>query len=50
MIRAGVISVNGKRVTDMGVKISVSDSVKYNGEKIREEKKYMSCSTSRKIT
>jgi len=39
LIRAGLIAVNDKPVTDMGVKITVSDSVKYNGERIREERK-----------
>jgi 23S rRNA pseudouridine2605 synthase len=38
-IRAGLITVNGKLVTEMGVKISLSDQVKYNGETLREEKK-----------
>jgi len=38
-IRAGLITVNGKLVTELGVKISSSDQVKYNGETLREEKK-----------
>ena len=38
-IRAGLITVNGKLVTEMGVKISPADQVKYNGETLREEKK-----------
>lgn len=38
-IRAGLISVNDKLVTELGVKISPSDKVKYNGETLREEKK-----------
>lgn len=39
LIRAGLITVNEKLVTGMGVKINISDLVKYNGEKIHEEKK-----------
>ncbi|MBN2481271.1 MAG: rRNA pseudouridine synthase [Bacteroidales bacterium] len=39
LIREGLISVNGKPVMDMGVKVSVSDAVKYNGERIKEERK-----------
>lgn len=38
-IRAGLITVNGKLITELGVKISPSDQVKYNGETLREEKK-----------
>ncbi len=38
-IKAGLITVNGKAVTELGVKIGTRDVVKYNGEKIREEKK-----------
>ncbi len=38
-IQAGLISVNGKLVTEMGVKVKPSDQVKYNGETLREEKK-----------
>jgi len=38
-IKAGLITVNGKLVTDMGIKISPADVVKYNGEKLQEEKK-----------
>lgn len=39
LIRTGLISVNNKLVTDMGVKVSASDIVKYNGEKLKEERK-----------
>ncbi|MBN1158928.1 MAG: rRNA pseudouridine synthase [Bacteroidales bacterium] len=39
LIREGLITVNEKLVTDMGVKVSVSDTVRYNGERIREERK-----------
>ncbi len=38
-IRAGLVTVNGKLVTEMGVKVSPGDLVKYNGETLREEKK-----------
>jgi 23S rRNA pseudouridine2605 synthase len=38
-IRAGLVTVNGKLVTEMGVKVSPGDQVKYNGETLREEKK-----------
>jgi len=38
-IQAGLITVNGKLVTDLGTKITSSDLVKYNGEKIKEERK-----------
>jgi 23S rRNA pseudouridine2605 synthase len=38
-IRAGLVSVNGRLVTELGVKISPEDQVKYNGEILREEKK-----------
>jgi 23S rRNA pseudouridine2605 synthase len=38
-IQAGLVTVNGKLVTEMGVKISSEDVVKYNGETLREEKK-----------
>jgi 23S rRNA pseudouridine2605 synthase len=38
-IQAGLITVNGKLITELGVKISSSDQVKYNGETLREEKK-----------
>jgi 23S rRNA pseudouridine2605 synthase len=39
LIRAGLITVNEKLVTDMGVRVNVSDTVKYNGERIHEERK-----------
>lgn len=39
LIRTGLITVNDKLVTDMGVKVSATDTVKYNGEKIKEERK-----------
>lgn len=39
LIRSGSISVNGKVVTDMGVKVDLSDEVKLKGKKISNEKK-----------
>jgi len=38
-IKAGLVTVNGHLVTEMGVKIKPGDEVKYNGEALREEKK-----------
>lgn len=39
LIQAGLITVNGKPVMDLGVKITASDTVKFHGEKIKEERK-----------
>jgi len=39
LIKAGLVSVNGVIVTEMGVKISRTDIVKYNNSAIRKEKK-----------
>ena len=36
-IEAGVVSVNGIGITEMGYKISPSDVVKFNGQKLRSE-------------
>jgi len=38
-ITAGLVTINGKLVTELGVKVSPGDVVKYNGETLREEKK-----------
>jgi 23S rRNA pseudouridine2605 synthase len=38
-IRAGLVTVNGKLITELGVKVSAGDVVKYNGDTLREEKK-----------
>jgi 23S rRNA pseudouridine2605 synthase len=38
-IKAGLMTVNGKLITEMGVKVSPGDVIKYNGETLREEKK-----------
>jgi 23S rRNA pseudouridine2605 synthase len=39
LIKKGHISVNGVKVTDMGIRVKPSDSVEYNGRKLRLEKK-----------
>ena len=39
LISAGLITVNGKSVTQLGSKINPDDEVKYNGERIRTERK-----------
>jgi 23S rRNA pseudouridine2605 synthase len=39
LISAGLISVNGKTVTQLGSKVDPGDEVKYNGERIRSERK-----------
>jgi 23S rRNA pseudouridine2605 synthase len=38
-IRAGLVTINGKLVSELGVKVSPGDIVKYNGETIKEERK-----------
>jgi 23S rRNA pseudouridine2605 synthase len=38
-IVAGLVTINGKLVTELGVKVSPGDVVKYSGETLREEKK-----------
>lgn len=38
-IKAGLVSINGQIVSDMGIKVKPDDIVKYNGETIRSEKK-----------
>ena len=39
LIKAGLVSVNGKVVTEMGVKVGPGDDVRYNGERLKNEKK-----------
>jgi 23S rRNA pseudouridine2605 synthase len=39
LIKTGKISVNGKIVTEMGIKVDLNDIVKYKGEKLRKESK-----------
>ena len=38
-IQAGLITVNDKLVTELGTKIKPTDVIKYNGERLREERK-----------
>ena len=39
IIRKGLITINGKHVTDLGTKVNVSDDVRYNNKKLSSEKK-----------
>ena len=39
LIKSGYITVNGIKVTDMGVKVKLTDNVEYKGKKITPEKK-----------
>ncbi len=39
LIVAGLISVNGKTITVLGTKVKPADDVRYNGQRIRNEKK-----------
>lgn len=39
LIRDGFISVNGKKVTDLGVKVALNDDVRFKGRKLSAEKK-----------
>ena len=39
LISAGLISINGKLVTELGSKVNPGDEVRYNGERIRTERK-----------
>jgi 23S rRNA pseudouridine2605 synthase len=39
LIAAGLISVNGKSVTQLGTKVKPDDDVRYNGERMRNERK-----------
>jgi 23S rRNA pseudouridine2605 synthase len=38
-IEAGLITINDKLVTELGTKIRPGDVIKYNGERLKEEKK-----------
>lgn len=38
-IKAGLVSVNGTIITEMGVKVMPTDDIRYNGQHIREERK-----------
>jgi 23S rRNA pseudouridine2605 synthase len=39
MISEGGISVNGRKVTDLGIKVKLDDDVRYRGKKLSAEKK-----------
>lgn len=39
LITAGLISVNGKVITQLGTKVNPGDDVRYNGERMRNEQK-----------
>jgi len=39
IISKGLISVNGKQVTDLGIKVTYSDDIRYKGRKLSAEKK-----------
>jgi 23S rRNA pseudouridine2605 synthase len=39
IIKKGLITVNGKQVTDLGTKVSISDDVRYKNKKLNAEKK-----------
>lgn len=39
MIATGMVTVNGKVVTEMGIKVGVTDEVQFNGQTIKPEKK-----------
>jgi len=39
LITAGLISVNGKVISQLGTKVGPGDEVRYNGERIRNERK-----------
>jgi len=39
LIRKGLVSVNGQKVTDLGVKVNMSDDVRYRGRKLSAERK-----------
>jgi 23S rRNA pseudouridine2605 synthase len=37
MILAGVVSVNGQVVTELGTKVEAGDDIRYNGERLKDE-------------
>lgn len=39
LIREGKITVNGKRVTELGIKVSFSDDIRYGNKRLNAEKK-----------
>jgi 23S rRNA pseudouridine2605 synthase len=38
-IKAGLVMVNGEIVSELGVKVSLDDEVRYNGERLKSERK-----------
>jgi 23S rRNA pseudouridine2605 synthase len=38
-IKAGLVSVNGTVITELGVKVNPTDEIRYNGERLKTEKK-----------
>ena len=42
-ITAGVVSVNGVVVTELGTKVKRSDEVRFHDQPVKIERKYMSC-------
>jgi len=41
LIQAGLVSVNGKIVTEMGTKVKKQDDIRYNGERINRKNQYI---------
>jgi 23S rRNA pseudouridine2605 synthase len=39
LIQKGLISVNGKQITDLGIKVTLNDDIRYKGKKLSAEKK-----------
>jgi len=39
LIKDGFITVNGKTVTDLGIKVSIRDDIRYKNKRLRAEKK-----------
>jgi 23S rRNA pseudouridine2605 synthase len=39
MIKQGLITINGKVITELGIKISPQDEIRFNGEILKEERK-----------
>ena len=40
LISAGIVSVNGKVISELGYKVKPDDDVRYNGQRLRAEKKF----------
>jgi 23S rRNA pseudouridine2605 synthase len=38
LIKAGLITVNGKTITELGTKVNPDDDIRYNGERLRKER------------